>query len=345
MRDSRRRFVLTSLSLPLWSIGPNAWAQTQVVMRPKIGIVTFRGQTDVEQGFKSYLESQGIQPVYLEYDLARDNSKLPGIVEALNKQKPDLVLTWGTSVTLGAVGAHAGFKASPDVKINDAVRLNCPVVFALVAAPVSSGIVPELQSNKRAITGVYHVAELESQLQAISNYRPFKTLGMLYNPAENNSAVTHQLLEEVLKAQGKTLRVERADLDASGKPIADNLPQKVKALKDAGAQWLYLPPDSFVGVHAAKTVIPAAHDLGLPTFASTEQLMDAGALIGLICSYFEVGQFAGFKAKQIVQAKQFAGEIPVETLKTFSLVINPTKAKVLGLTPPLQMFGVAKFKS
>lgn len=351
MNNSRRRIVLASLAhlgglaLPLWSASTTAWAQTPNMRRPRIGIITFRGTTEVEKGFKSYLDIQGIQADYFEYDLGRDNSKLPGIVETLNQHKPDLVLTWGTSVTLGAVGAYAGFKPSPDVKVNDAVRLNCPVVFALVAAPVNSGIVPELQSNTRPITGVYHVAELESQLKAISNYRPFKTLGMLYNPAENNSTVTHQLLHEVLKTQDKTLLVERADLDSSGKPMADNLAQKVKTLKDAGAQWLYLPPDSFVGVNAAKTVIPAAHDLGLPTFASTEQLMDSGALIGLICSYFEVGQFAGFKAKQIVQAKEFAGQIPVETLKTFSLVINPAKAKALGLTPPLQMFGVAKFKS
>lgn len=343
-KASRRQFVLTVAGLASGVCGNVALGQKASAIRPKIGIITFRGQTDVEKGFKSYLESQGLQAVYFEYDLGRDNSQIPSIVETLNRLKPDLVLTWGTSVTLGAVETYPGFAAEPQTQNKPAARLNCPVVFALVAAPVSSGIVPALKSNSRAITGVYHVAELESQLQAISSYSAFNTLGMLYNPAENNSKVTHQLLESVLKKQGKTLKVERADLDANGKPLANNLTQKVKALKDAGSEWLYLPPDSFLGVHAEKKVIPAAHELGLPTFASTEQLMDAGALMGLVCSYFEVGQFAAFKARQILQ-QQFAGDIPVETLKTFSLVINPIHARALKLTPPLHLFGVAKFKS
>lgn len=354
MKASRRQFVMTVIGLASGVWGNAVVGQQAPAIRPKIGIITFRGQTDVERGFKSYLESQGLLPIYFEYDLGRDSSRLPSIVETLNQLKLDLVLTWGTSVTLGAVDTYPGFNAGlanqskPAGQLQSAqlqsTPLNCPVVFALVAAPVSSGIVPALKSNSRAITGVYHVAELESQLQAISSYRAFKTLGMLYNPAENNSIVTHRLLENALKAQGKTLLVQRADLDANGKPLADNLPHKVQALKHAGAEWLYLPPDSFLGVHAEKTVIPAAHSLGLPTFASTEQLMDAGALMGLVCSYFEVGQFAAFKARQILQ-QRFAGDIPVETLKTFGLVINPNHAKALRLTPPLHLFGVAKFKA
>lgn len=356
-KTPRRQFVVGTLSLALTStlrtclgttVGSALGATTAVAAgansRPKIGIITFRGHTDVEKGFKSYLESQGLQPIYFEYDLGRDNEKLPSIVETLNKLKPDLVLTWGTSVTLGAVGTHPTFNAPNAPQFKQSARLSCPVVFALVAAPVSSGIVPALQSNDRAITGVYHVAELESQLQAMSNYRPFKTLGMLYNPAENNSKVTHQLLEGELKKQGKSLNVELVKLDSYGKPTTDHLVDQVKRLKHAGSEWLYLPPDSFLGVHAKKTVVPAAHELGLPTFASTEQLMDAGALIGLVCSYFEVGQFAAFKAKQIIDGV-FAGEIPVETLKTFGLIINSQTAKALRLTPPLPIFGVARFKS
>ena len=92
-------------------------------------------------------------------------------------------------------------------------------------------------------------------------------------------------------------------------------------------------------------IIPAAMEQGLPTFASTEQLMEAGALSGLVSRYYSVGQFAGYKAEQILVGKVAPKDIPVETLKRFSFQIRMETADKLKLPPPLPMFNYAEFVS
>ena len=86
---------------------------------------------------------------------------------------------------------------------------------------------------------------------------------------------------------------------------------------------------------AEGVIIPAAMNLGLPTFASTEQLMQAGALSGLVSRYYNVGQFTAHKAEQILVGKTAPAQIPVEALKRLSYQIRMPGAKRLNLPPPL----------
>ena len=301
----------------------------------RIYAITFRGMTDVEKGFSEYFASRKI-PVQITYrDLNREASRMPAFLEEIRATKPDLIYTWGTSVTLGVVGPYdappgGGF-------IND-----IPVVFTLVAAPTLAKIVADLKAPGRNVTGVTHVGPTEAQIKAMAQYRSFQTLGVLYTPTEKNSVV---VLEEIRRL-GKEIgfhTVERTfRLDANRKPTAEGAADLVRELKEAGAQWLYLPPDSYLGTLAESTIIPAAMQLGLPTFASTEQLMQAGALSGLVSRYYNVGQFTAHKAEQILVGQQPAASIPVETLKRFSYQIRMPAARRLNLPPPLPMLSYAE---
>lgn len=331
----RRQLLKLASSLPFLSIYSQVHSK-QIRLNPLIVIITFRGQTDVEKGFKSYLAQTHFKPEYLEFDIDRDVTQVQTILDRIRAKQPALVLTWGTSVTQ----AVAGTVTAPNKN-----KLNCPTVFALVTAPVASGIVESLEGSNRNVTGVFHVATPEQQIQAIERYRPFKKLGMVYTPTENNSVVIRNLMAKKLEQNGMELIALPAELDPQGKPIASSLSGKVDQLAKAKIDWLYLPPDSFIGAHAQSSVIPAAHAHKIPTFATTEQLMKAGALLGLVCSYFEIGQFAGFKASQILENNLFAGKVPVETLQTYSLRINPERARALSMPPPLNLFNVAKFQS
>jgi hypothetical protein len=82
-------------------------AQAQPSTRPyRIYAITFRGMTDVEKGFQDYFAARRI-PVQITWrDLNRENSRMPGFLEEIKRTKPDLVYTWGTSVTLGVVGTY-----------------------------------------------------------------------------------------------------------------------------------------------------------------------------------------------------------------------------------------------
>jgi putative ABC transport system substrate-binding protein len=303
--------------------------------RQRIFAVTFRGMTDVEKGFEEYFSSRKL-PVDIVYrDLNRDATRMPAILDEIRATKPDLIYTWGTSVTLGVVGPFDGVVKGQHIT-------DIPTVFTLVAAPVQAKIVPDLVSHTRNITGVTHVVPTDAQIRAIAAYRPFDTLGVLYTPTERNSVVVLEEIRRLGKERGFHTVERTFRLDAGRKPTADGAVDLVRELKDAGAQWLYLPPDSFLGTLAEGIIIPAAMSVGLPTFASTEQLMQAGALSGLVSRYYSVGQFTGHKAERILFGKQVASSLPVEALKRFSYQIRMPVAKELKLPPPLPMMGYAE---
>ena len=92
--------------------------QAQSLSRPyRIYAITFRGMTDVEKGFQDYFAARRI-PVQITFrDLNRDNTRMPGFLDEIRRTKPDLVYTWGTSVTLGVVGTYDAY--DPQTQITD----------------------------------------------------------------------------------------------------------------------------------------------------------------------------------------------------------------------------------
>lgn len=301
----------------------------------RIYAITFRGITEVERGFEDYFAARKIPVEIIYRDLNRDNSRLPALVQEIRAMRPDLVYTWGTSVTLGIIGPYDGVDRNRHIT-------DIPVVFTLVAAPTLAKIAPDRKSSKRNVTGVVHVAPIDAQLQAMSSYRAFQTLGVIYTPTEQNSVVVIDELRKLGREKGFTTVERTFRLDANRKVTPESAAELVRELKESRAQWLYLPPDSFLGTIAQDVIIPAAMELGLPTFASTEQLMEAGALTGLVSRYHSVGQFTAYKAEQILVGKVAPADVPIETLKRFSFQIRMEVAEKLKFPPPLPMLNYAE---
>ena len=325
-----------ALIVVAFALAADGDAQAQLTTRPyRIYAITFRGMTDVEKGFQDYFSARRI-PVQITFrDLNRDSTRMPGFLEEIRRTKPDLVYTWGTSVTLGVVGTYD--QVDPAVNITD-----IPVVFTLVAAPVLAKIVRDLKSPGRNVTGVFHVAPTEAQIRAMASYRPFKSIGILYTPTEQNSVVVVEEVREVSKRLGFSVIAKPLRLDANKKVTAEGAPEMVRELKQQNVEWLYLPPDSYLGTIAQKVIIPAAMAVGLPAFASTEQLMETGAVAGLVSRYHSIGQFTAYKAEQILVNKVPPAKIPVETLTRFALQVRMDIAEQLKLPPPLPMFNYAE---
>lgn len=320
-----RRSFLAAAAVVLASVPLMSWARA----RPKIYVITYRGATAMDKAFIEHLKATDLAPEFIVRDVNQDISRMASLREEIRALRPDLIFTWGTNVTENVVGRFDAI--DPKTHISD-----IPVVFGLVAAPVTAKLVPNLTSSGRNLTGVFHVAPSEAQLQAMRNYRPFSKLGVIYTPTENNSKAIVSELRALAASQHFELLAEPFPLE-NGKPSAASAAQMVQSMKARGAQWLYLPPDSFLGTQAKERVIPAAHEAGLPTFAATEQLMNAGALAGLISRYAAIGAFAGYKAEQILRGRA-PRDIPVETLSRYSYLVNFKVARELKCVPPLSMF-------
>jgi putative ABC transport system substrate-binding protein len=343
---TRRQLMAAALATTVGSgLSPAVLAQTvtpanakrpAATARPlRIYAVTFRGMTDVEKGFEEYFASRKI-PVQITWrDLNRDATRMPAFLDEIRATKPDVIYTWGTSVTLGVLGPYDA--VDPAKHITD-----IPVVFTLVASPTLAKIVPEQGGTRKNVTGVIHVAPVAAQIQAMAAYRPFQKLGVLYTPTERNSVVVLDEIRKIGRERSFDTISRTFRLDAQRKVTAEGAAELVRELKEAGAQWLYLPPDSFLGTLAQDVIIPTAMEVGLPTFASTEQLMQAGALSGLVSRYHSVGQFTAHKVEQILVAKVAPEAVPIETLKRFSYQIRISVAEKLKLPPPLPMFNYAE---
>lgn len=297
--------------------------------------VTYRGRTEVEEGFDDYLASNGVAVNFIERDADRGISRLPGFIEEIRDLKPDLIYTWGTPVTLGIAGRY-----------DDADKQNfitdIPIVFALVASPSTAGLVADWAKPDRNLTGTVHVVPTETQLRAMHSYRPIERLGVLYTATEQNSVSIVQELQDLRESMGFSLVERQFRMDDQGRPTADGIPELVAEIRNDGANWLYLLPDTFLGTQY-DLVSPAALANKLPTFGAAElAIREGGALVALISRYYSVGQLAASKAMKVLRKEVPIGEIPIETLKRFSLIINMPVAKQLDLYPPIEMLNYAE---
>ncbi|SMF81256.1 putative ABC transport system substrate-binding protein [Tistlia consotensis] len=338
-RPSRRR-VLGGLAagaatalLPAAGGGGRAQAADPTY---KIFMITWRGWEDASQGFKDYLDRRGVRTELIVRDAGRSRDKVAEHVQEAKATRPDLVYTWGTTTALTAFGKVG--QADPATQITD-----IPSVFTIVSDPIGSDLVEAYDEPRPNLTGTLYIAPVETQLRTIQAYGEFKSLGAVFNPQESNARLTIAQVAKLAERDGFRLIQQPATIDASGKPDPASIPEKVRAVKDQGAEWLYIPPDSFLNVNR-DSLTSAAMNIGLPSFAGAENFIrDSHGLLGLVSRYYNVGQFTGYIAEQILVGGKKPSEIPIESLDRFSLLVNMETARTLGFYPPMSMLTIAEF--
>jgi len=332
-RDTRLDFVClaflaTAMILP--------WAPARAEVKAfHIYQVLWRGETAVEDGFRSYLIERRIPFRLTVESLDRDPTRAPGIVTRIKQAQPDLVYTWGTSTTLNIIGRH-------DDRDADRYVTKIPAVFTLVAYPIAAGLIASDDVPGANLTGVRFLAPIEAQLNTIRAYRPFSRLAVIYNPTETNSRINVQELRETALLHPFSLIEKPAPLDADGRPIGAAVPRLVAEAQAEGADFLYIGPDSFTAVHA-ETLTGAAIRHRVPTFAATElPLRRARAMMGLVGQYETIGRLTALQAERILVDGRSPDHLPVATLERFSLVLKMDVVRDLGLYPPMRMLTIAQ---
>jgi putative ABC transport system substrate-binding protein len=301
----------------------------------QIFMILYRGETEVEDGFRSYLEDRGIHAETIVRSVDGRLDRLPEFVAEAKELRPDLVYTWGTGVTLGVVGEFDA--VDPKRHITD-----MPVVSTMVSSPDGARIVPDRGSSGRNLTGVSHIVPLETQIRAMRAYRPMSRLAVLYNANEENSAVNVRQLTALGQVMEFTLIDQPVPLDAAGQPDPSAIPKLIEDLAAREPQFLYIGPDTFVGVYR-DLITAKAIELNLPTFTATElEIRQSNAMIGLVSPYLNVGRFTAFKAEQILVDGKDPAAIPIETLSRFSYLVKMPVVHQIGLFPPMAVLDYAE---
>ncbi len=298
----------------------------------RIFMILWRGVTDAEKGFMDYFKKRDIPVDFTIHDCGKDKGKLSGFILEIQNQKPDLVYTFGTTVTRTVAG-----------DIHSPVIAGIPIVFNIVSSPVAANIVPTLKSSKRNITGNSHLVPFVNQIYTMKSVLPFHRLGILFNPKEKNSLIAVESLEKLTKKNNYILIKSPITLDDKKENSnQEGISQAVSKLLSQKPELIYIPSDSFI-ISNANLLLTVISKVKIPTFSATEgPIKNNGALMGLVSQYYNVGILAGYKAEQILIFKKSPKDIPVSTLKKFSFIINVKTARELSFTFPMSMLKFAQ---
>lgn len=300
---------------------------------PRVMMMLFRGWEEACDGFADYFAARRMQVELVVRDAEQNLANVARFVEEANDTRPDIVYLWGTTLTIAALGPWDDPPSSRRLQ-------GMPAVFNIVTEPARSGIIRSREDPGRDVTGTEYIAPVDVQARAMTLYRDFQKAATIFNPLERNSVVVVDELARILSGRGARLIRLPVPLQG-GQPDPAPIRDLVRQARESGAEWLYIPPDTFLNEHRM-ALTDAAIGHGLPTFAATERFVGfANGLAGLVSRYYSVGAFTAFKAEQILRGRP-ARSIPVEALSRMSYLVRMETARRLRVFPPIGLLHIAE---
>lgn len=310
--------VVTLLAyLGLFAFASAADAQQPAVPR-RIGVVLVGWSPEQKevQAFRRGLLDAGYvegRDVVIEWRLANgDYARAPELVADLVQRKVDVIVVDGTQAARAAVQATS----------------TIPIVMALVADPVGSGLVANLARPGGNVTGLsMMLAELSAKrLELLKEAIPRVTqVAVLWNP----DTPFHTKAIADLKAAAPSLAIKLSFVSAR---TPKEFGPAFSAMTRAHAEALYALPDAFFVSHQ-RTLLKLASKARLPVISLAASFADAGALMsygpGLDDLFY---RSAGYAVKILRGAKP--SDLPIEQPTKFELIVNLKSAKALGITIP-----------
>lgn len=278
-------------------------AITQIVEHPALDAV-YQGVKDelADEGFK---EGENLK---IMHESAQGNSAIAAqIARKFIGEQPDVIVAIAT----------------PSAQTVAAAARNIPVIFSAVTDPVGAKLVKSLDKPGANITGVSDMLPIDKHIDLLQRVMPdAKRIGTVYNPGEANAVSLVNLLDERLKARGLTLVKAAATKTSEVLGAARSLVGDVDAI--------YLTTDNTV-ISAAEAVISVGERADIPVFAADTATVERGAVAALGFNYYNHGRQTGKMVARVLNGASTA-DMPVETMDTLDLYVNPAAAKEMGIT-------------
>lgn len=266
-------------------------------------------------GFKAgmeelgYKEGQNISYVYR--DAQGDLEKLKVFAKELVDLNPDMIFVNTSPATLAVKEATKG--------------TGIPVVFSMVADPLSAGLVSSVQNSGNNLTGTScaYIDIAPKRIEVLTEVAPkAKKILVLYRPEDKSGgACTEKII-----TKGKDLGLEIIPFKISKK---EDIEAKLKTLQPGEVDAVMDPGDSMVS-SATDTIIQYANQLKIPYMALSKGEVDKGATIGYAVDYIDLGKQTSLIANQVL-AGISPTDIPFEQPRRWLFAINLKTAKEIGL--------------
>lgn len=289
----------------------NANEQAESNKKIKIGIIQPVEHPSLNQ-IREYiikgLEEQGLKDkVEITYkDAQGDPSNINTIVSQFVGEEMDVIVPIGTGA------AQSAAAATKDI----------PVIFAAASYPVEAGLVKDVNRPEANVTGVSDAIDVKQIFELAEELTPgVKTFGFIYNTGEVNSLAAIEKAKEYL--DGKSINYVEATITNSSELLqaAQSLVGKVDAI--------FTPTDNTVA--SAMPVLAAeAANAGLAVYSGADSMVADGGFATVGVDYTILGRQVADMVKRVIDGEAIAN-MPVETLKEYSKIVNPSTADKIGI--------------
>ena len=308
-------FALACL-IPLGLASAADAQQPAAPRRVGVLLMGFSPESTFAQQFRQGLLEAGYadgRDVVIEWRSAKgDYDRVPELAADLVQRKVEVIVVESTPA------AQAVKRATSTI----------PIVMAIVADPVGSGLVTNLAHPGGNVTGLslMNTDLIAKRLQLLKEVIPRLTrAAVLGNP----DAAYHPKAVEDLKAVAPSLAIE---LSFVGVRTPEGFGPAFADVSRAHAQALYVSDDAIFFNHRT-TLLELASKARLPAIYSWRRWVDEGGLISYGANYGDsFRRSAGYVDKILKGAKP--GDLPIEQPTKFELVVNLKTARALGITIP-----------
>jgi putative tryptophan/tyrosine transport system substrate-binding protein len=238
--------------------------------------------------------------------------RLADLAEEVGRFKPDVVLASATAAALAA-------KKS---------MLTTPIVFVLVADPLSAGLVGSLAHPGGNLTGLSNMnVELSGKRTELlmETLPTAKRIGVLTNPSDPISAPQ-------LKEASRAAQAGRVKLEILNAREPKDLQQLSASLKKNHLDAMTLVSSQLFAGHRTQ-LVSMAIATKTPTIYWTGAFVDAGGLMSYGVNAPDLYRRAAVYVDKILKGTKPA-DLPVEQPTKFEFIINLKTAKQIGVTIP-----------
>ena len=278
----------------------------------KVGLITNNpnGLRNI-QGFKDemtalgYVEDQHVS--YLYSGQPTKQKDLDTAIESMLTAGVDLIFTAGTPTGVAAHRVTAG--------------TDVPVVFGVIADPVSAGVIVDLARPGGNLTGVMLSQNQARRLDLFLRIAPGRRKILVpYNPGDAAPASAVRQIATVAQELGVELVARETRTDDEVTELLSDFPTDVEAI--------FLVPDSTVN-RRFQDILEVANAYGIPISGPSTAQVEEGALMTYGFVHREAGAQAARIADHVIKGVR-PRDLPVQTAEFF-LVINLESAARIGL--------------
>ena len=294
-----------------------AWAQQP---SPLIGFMSTRApgdSTHLVAAFRRGLEEGGFtegRNVRVEYRWGGgDYTRMAALAAELVSMKVSVLV---------AVGGDRSVEAAKDA------TATIPIVFGSGSDPVASGLVASINRPGGNITGVNVLTnQMETKrLGLLHELVPqAKLVGVLTNPKIPSSARQISEIEKAAREIGKDVIVANISNDAEMADAFASMPGK-------NLHALLVTADPYFDTRRQQIIAFAAQQK-LPAMYQFREYAAAGGLVSYGINLIEGYRHFGIYAAKILKGEK-PGDLPVQQVDRFELVINLKTAKAIGFEFP-----------